>query len=228
MMYRWTAGLWVTLGLVLSSESLMAQQRTAPSQQRPVGNRAPAAAAVPSPRAPVASTSAPSGGINIALVDVSYVFKNHERFKARTEELRQEIKDFETQMNDQRKGLNEKRTRLSNYNPGSPQYEQLEVEMAREIANQNVNAELKKKDVLEREARIYHEVYLEIQEAVRQFAEQYNIALVLRYDGEEIDPNDRNSVLRGVNRSIVYQDKINITYEILQMLNAPRTATRPR
>jgi Skp family chaperone for outer membrane proteins len=211
MNYRWYVGSLVAFGFLLSSGSLMAQQR------------APQQTSAPAPRA-----TPQSGGINVALVDVSYVFKNHERFKSRTEELRQEIKDFENEMNAQRKGLNDKRTRLTNYNPGSPQYEQLEVEMAREIANQNVTAELKKKDVLEREAKIYHEVYREIEEAVKSFADRHNISLVLRYDGEDIDQNDRNSVLRGVNRAVVYQDKINITYEILQMVNTPRTAQRPR
>jgi Skp family chaperone for outer membrane proteins len=215
MIHRWNAAVLVALGLLLSGGSLLAQQRTASGQP------------IPANRAPVPSAS-PTGGINIALVDVSQVFKNHEGFKTRTEELRQEIKAFEAQVNEQRKGLNDKRTRLTNYNPGSPQYEQLEVEMAREIATQQVTAELKKKDVLEREAKIYHEVYREIEEAVRTFAEKYDIGLVLRYDGEEIDQNDRNSVLRGVNRTVVYQDKINITNQILQMLNAPRTATRPR
>ena len=212
MIHRWYVGSLVAFGFLLSSGLLVAQQPRAPQ---------------PSQSSP-ARAVAPGGGINVALVDVSYVFKNHERFKTRTEGLQQEIKDFENEINTQRKGLNEKRTRLTNYNPGSPQYAQLEVEMAREIANQNVTAELKKKDVLEREAKIYHEVYREIEEAVKAFADVHNISLVLRYDGEEINQNDRNSVLRGVNRSVVYQDKINITYEILQMVNTPRTAQRSR
>jgi Skp family chaperone for outer membrane proteins len=211
MIHRRNTGLLVAFGLLLSSGSLVAQQR-APLPQQQAANRAPA----------------PSGGINVALVDVSYVFKNHDRFKLRTDELRNEIKEFEDQMNTQRRGMNEKRTKMTEYNPGSPQYEQLEVELTREVANQNVNAELKKKDVLEREAAIYHETYREIEEAVQAFADRHNISLVLRYDGEEINQNDRNSVLRGVNRAIVYQDKINITYEILQMLNTPRSAARPR
>jgi len=210
MIHRWHVGLLVAFGLLLSSGSLVAQQRGPLPQSSPQG------------------AAAPRGGINVALVDVSYVFKNHERFKSRTEELRQEIKDFEDQMNAQRKGMNEKRNKMSEFNPGSPQYQQLEGELAREVANQNVTAELKKKDVLEREAAVYHETFGEIEEAVKAFADRHNISLVLRYDGEEINQNDRNSVLRGVNRAIVYQDKINITYEILQMVNTPRSAARPR
>ena len=47
----------------------------------------------------------------------------------------------------------------------------------------------------------------------------YGISLVLRYNGEEIRPDDRNSVLAGVNRAIVYQNNLDITKEISDRVN---------
>lgn len=174
-----------------------------------------------------AAPQASAGGVNVALIDISHVFKNHDRFKQRTEEIKNEIKDFETQINNERKQLNEKRQKLSDYQSGSREYQTLETEIAQQIANQNVTAELKRKEILEREAKVYFETYEEIRQAVEAFAKHHHIGLVLRFDSEEIDANDRGSVLRGVNRAVVYQDQINITYEILQLVNQPRTAAQP-
>jgi Skp family chaperone for outer membrane proteins len=169
-----------------------------------------------------------AGGINVALVDISQVFKNHERFKMRTEEIRKEIKDYEAQMNEKRKVLTEKRNGLTNFKVGSPEYERLEAEIAREITNLEVEVNSKRRDILEREAKVYYETYLEVQNAVTAFCSRHNISLVLRFDGESIDPNDRASVLRGVNRAVVYQDRINITTEILKMVNVPQAASVSR
>lgn len=177
-----------------------------------------AAVSVAAPASAQQPQASPAG-VNVALIDISHVFKNHEGFKQKTEAIKQEIKDFETQMNEQRKVVNQKRAKLNDFQAGSAEYQKLEAELAQEIANQNVSAELKKKEIFEREAKIYYETYQEIVQAVEAFARHHNIGLVLRYDSEEIDPNDRSSVLRGVNRQIVYQDQINISNEILHMLN---------
>jgi hypothetical protein len=81
--------------------------------------------------------------------------------------------------------------------------------------------------VLDREARLYYETYIDVQSAVSSFAGQRRIGLVLRFDSEEIDMADRASVLRGVNRAIVFQDRIDITSDIVRMVNTPKTARRP-
>jgi Skp family chaperone for outer membrane proteins len=174
----------------------------------------------------VASAQA-SGGVNVALVDISAIFKDHAGFKAKTEALKEEVKTFETTVNDRRKGLSKDNEKLGTFNPGTPQHAALEKELANKLADLQVESDLKRKDVLEREAKIYYDTYTDVQNAVQGFARQHSIGLVLRYDSEKIDMADRASVLRGVNRPIVFQDRIDITAEILRMVNAPRQARRP-
>jgi Skp family chaperone for outer membrane proteins len=167
------------------------------------------------------SVASAQGGINVALIDISEVFKNHTKFKQQTERIKKEIKDFETLMNDQKKALTEKRNGLANFKVGSPEYERVESEIARQIADLEVKANAKRREILEQEAKVYYDTYVEVQTAVTSFCSRHNISLVLRFDGEQIDPNDRASVLRGVNRAVIYQDRINITQEIVAMVNGP-------
>ncbi len=165
-------------------------------------------------------------GVNVALIDISYVFKNHTVFTQRTEEIKQEVKDYEAQMNEQRKVLTDKRAGLQNFKVGSPDYEKLEADIANQIAQLEVAANQKRRDILEREAKIYFETYQEVQSSIAAFCTKHGIGLVLRYDSEPIDAADRASVLRGVNRAVVYQDRIDITREILAAVNTPRQARR--
>ena len=79
--------------------------------------------------------------------------------------------------------------------------------------------QLKRKEFMEAEARAYFNAYTQIVDEVTAFAERYRIGLVLRFNSEQIDPSDPQTVLQGVNRAVVYQDRLNITPQILEQLN---------
>ena len=120
---------------------------------------------------------------------------------------------------------------MMQFTPGSPEYERMERALADKAAKLQVDTQLKKKEFLQRESKVYYEVYQEVSNAVREFAEMKGIDLVLRYNGAEMKPDDRASVLQGVNRAMVYQRNLDITREILDRLNrAPRgsAASDPR
>jgi hypothetical protein len=94
-------------------------------------------------------------------------------------------------------------------------------------ADMQVEMTMKKKEFMEKEAKVYYSAYMDAIQQVSDFASRHNIGLVLRFNGEEIDPKERNSVLQGVNRAVVYQRNLNITEAIVQELNrgaAPRNA----
>ncbi len=64
-----------------------------------------------------------------------------------------------------------------------------------------------RKDFLEREAKVYYQTYLEVVDAVKYYAKRQNIGLVLRFNGEPVDPNRREDVLREINKPVVMQDR---------------------
>jgi Skp family chaperone for outer membrane proteins len=188
---------------------------------RPAANPASTGAAAPRQQA------APTGGL-IAVVDISYLFKNHAGFKAKMEEMKKQVQEYDTELRGTQQALSQERERLSQFRPGSPEYDKFERELADKAAKLQVDMQLKKKDFLEREAKVYYQVYVEIYQQVREFADMNGIDMVLRHTGDEIDPNDRNSVLQGVNRALVYHRDLDITGQILDRLNRePRVSRAP-
>ncbi len=173
------------------------------------------------------SPAAPAGGA-VAVVDISYIFKNHAGFKATMEDMKKEVQAYEEELRARHQALQKEKDQLSQFRPGSPDYERLERALAEKVGKLQIDTQMKKKEFLQRESKVYFQVYQEVSAAVRDFAEQKRIDLVLRYNGDQIDPDDRASVLQGVNRALVYHRNLDITREILDRLNrAPRAARNP-
>ena len=89
-----------------------------------------------------------------------------------------------------------------------------------------MQVQLQKNEFLQREAKIYHNVYQEIWQATDYFCKQNRIDMVLRFNGEAVDVNRPDSVLTYINKPVVWYDRgLDITDQILQELN--RTAINP-
>ena len=173
----------------------------------------------------------------IAVVDISYVFKNHQRFNGMMEQMKTDVQAAEKSLREERNAIAQKEELLNSgtYQPGSPDYKRLDEEVTRLKSDWNLKATKQRKEFLEKEAKIYYQAYLEVNDAVQYFAQRTNLGLVLRFNGDPIDPNKREDVLRAINKPVVFQNGIDITPDILKAVNrspatgpAPGTATRPQ
>ena len=167
----------------------------------------------------------------VAVIDISEVFQNHQRFKAMMDEIKKEIDGFELELRATRKEINQKITALQEFKTGTAPYQQKEKEIAKLQADLQVAMQLKRKSILAKEAKVYHQAYAEVLAQVSAFSERHNIDLVLRFDSKPIDATKRESVLKGVNRAVVYQRSMDITKFILNELNRglppQKLGTRP-
>jgi Skp family chaperone for outer membrane proteins len=184
---------------------------------RPAAAGAPLAPQVPAPV-----------GTSVVVIDIAFIFKNHVRFNARMNEIKTDIEAFEAQIKSEQQALATRGEQLKQYAPSSQEYRNLETEIAKAGADMQVKVGMKRKDFLEREARVYYEVYQEIYQTVAVFCQRNSIRLVLRFNGDDMKPDDRASVLQGVNRAVVFQQNLDITTDILKLLNPnPAVAGRP-
>ena len=191
---------------------------------------APAFAQAPAaPAAAAAPRASGSPAAHTAVIDVGYIFKNHARFKSAMDKMKDEVLAAENSLKAERDRINGLMEQLKGFNVGTPEYKKLEAEVAKAQGDFNVNAQLQKKDFMDREAKVYMQVYAEIEQAVSQFARQHGIAVVHRFDGDPVDSSDRNRILGNITRSIVYHDpQIDITPDILRMLNGTPVAGQPQ
>ena len=159
-------------------------------------------------------------GTNVAVIDINHIFKHHQRFKQRMDDIKHDIESFEAKHAAERTRITSGAERLKSLPAGGDEYRGLETDLATAHTNLQLESGRKRKEILEREAKVYYNAYKEIEEYVGRFALRNRIGLVLRFSSEDMDPTKRESVLQGVNRGVVYQYNLNITDMVLNDLNA--------
>lgn len=157
---------------------------------------------------------------HVAVVDVGYIFKEHTRFRATMDGMKKEMESIEEQLKTERARVEQKEKERDTFAPGAPEYKKHDEDVTRMKADFNVRMTNLRKDFLDREAKIYYQTYREVSYAVTQYCQRNDIAIAFRFNGEPADPARRESVLGDINKPIVYQNSIDITPDILAMLNA--------
>ncbi len=160
----------------------------------------------------------PTGGA-IGLLDVNYIFKNHHRFKLQMEEMRGDVERAEATVQKEREAIQRLAEQLEQYR-GTRDYRAMEQDIADRQAKLAVQVRMQQREFLEREARIYHNTYKEISQAVDYYCRSHNLAMVLRFSGDPADTTRPEEVLRDINKPVVwYREGMDITGHILADIN---------
>ncbi len=188
-------------------------------------------AAAQQPRAGSAAT-APRFSGEIALVDVGLIFKNHDRFKQLMSDLTADMERADAAMKKERDSIRSLQERLNERNAGSPEYKDMETDMAKRLADWQVRFQLQRKEFLKSEARIYYNIYQQIQDEVEAYATANGIVAVLKFNSEPPDVEKPDDVLRDLNKPVIWHHRnLDITKVILDSINrrmvAPRNAADP-
>ncbi len=155
----------------------------------------------------------------VYLVDMNYIFKKHVRLAAERKELTAEAdklqKDFEEQM----RGVQERAKQLapgSLLKPGTDDYNRLEEQLNKEKATIQTSIQHKRREFILRESHMLFNAYTEISQEVRAYCEQHGIAIVINFNGDQMNAENPEEIARGISRQVVYYNKaLDITPYIL-------------
>lgn len=155
----------------------------------------------------------------VCVLDVAEVFKRNQAFESEMEKIRTEAASLKASVEQQFAKLQQEADQLEQYQVGSAERNDLESQLMQKQALLQSKARQSESDLLTREARIYFQTYKQMEEIVAKIANEYNISLVLRYDSQTMKQDDRADVIKGVNRSIVFQKNLDLTNLVSQQLN---------
>jgi len=163
---------------------------------------------------------AQDSGHRLAVVDVAYIFKNHQGIKDQVESVEKNLKAFDEELKVKRNELKSAAEKLKTFQVGSPEYISQEEVVASMDSKLRLDMARKRKELADAEARIYFENYQRIAAGVKFLAQHYKINLVLRYNSEDMDVEKGESVIRGVMKNIVYHDEsLDMTQGVMQYLD---------
>ena len=131
------------------------------------------------------------------------------------DDMKAYVQEVEAWVKSERDAIGAMAEKLKEYQSGSQDYKDLETEVAKRQSNLQVQMQLKRKELMLQEAKIYHNIYTEIQQEVESVAAARGFIIVLRYNGDEVDREDPENVLRDINKSVIWFNRgVDITDEV--------------
>ena len=177
--------------------------------------------------APAAAAS--STPHKVGLIDMAHVFKNYKKFEALRDELKDEIAGSEAKAKGMQEELAELQKSMKGLAEGGPEYTKAEQIIVKKAADFETFRRAASREFLKKESQIYLQVYNETSDAVKKYAKHYQYTLIIRFNREELDTENPQNLLQGMNRQVVYhQAEDDITPSVLEFLNrsyAKSTAT---
>lgn len=202
---------------------------------------APAAA----PAASGFSAGSNASRYHIAVVDISFIFKNYPVFTQQIDKLKAEMEQADGTLRAQRDKLVAMEEQRNALKPGSQEFKTLDETLAHQKAEFSIQQGKVRRDFMEKEAQVYHYCYTQVSAKVKDYADKNQIGLVLRFTGEDnpgqtAATQDREQVMRMIMNPIIHQSSIDITPDVLMTLGVdvrklpaqpaggvPSTATQP-
>ncbi len=169
------------------------------------------------------STSADAKPHQVGLIDMAYVFKEYDKFKALREELQSEIERSDAQakaMIEEMQQL-QQQAQSGQLKQDSPEFKQIEQAMIQKQADLESFRKVQQRDFLRKESEIYKQVYLETQKAVQLYAQHFNYTLIMRFNRAKVEEAENpQAVLQSMNRQVVFnRGQDDITQPVLDYLN---------
>jgi Skp family chaperone for outer membrane proteins len=176
-----------------------------------------------------ASSSANVLHFKIAVIDMGKVFDSYGWFKSETERMNKTVAAAETSLKQEHQSILKLQEELGTYNPGTPAYKQLDERIAGEKATFKLKMDRQRKEIQSKTTDRVHRAYTDIEAAVKDYARTKQLGLVLKYRSEVVDPSKPKlpgDVKRDLANPIIFQNSIDITNDVIAMLNRGAAVAR--
>jgi len=156
----------------------------------------------------------------VAVLNVDRIFKQFTPLQDRLVPLRQDAQELEKTAQLKQVELETTQQKLQRTPAGSPDFEKLQVQLARLQTELRLFMERERRNLAKKEADIYVAIFHEMEEEVKKICKARGIKLVIRQNAGSPKDEKVEEVLKWLNRAVIFEDGIDITDEVLTALNA--------
>lgn len=164
----------------------------------------------------------------IALVNVDRILKDYKPLNDKLDPLKAEAKELDAAIQVRQAELETVGNQLRQVLPGSPDQQRLQIQLVKMQGDfQRFVAEGRNK-LQNKEATTYLTFFRQLDTEIGKYAKANNLKLVVRQSETSLnDGQPLQDVFKALNRSILYEDGLDITDAILKALQSP-TADAPK
>lgn len=165
----------------------------------------------------------------VAVLDLAKIFELHPRHAQKMQELQTQADKMKADFQKEQASLQQRAKEAATTFEGA-KLDQVEIDLRKDEVELQTRARQAQNELLKKEAEAYYSTYQEVMNAVRAVADHYNVSVVLRYDDTPIDPQNPGTVIRGVQRTVVYTnaDLTPAVMKVLKIEDKPSVASQPQ
>ncbi len=167
------------------------------------------------------SAPADEKNVNIAVVDLTFIFENYGMTQALEDLFDRRRQAAAAEAESKRAAVEAKRKDLLARKPESKEFAQIEEEITRMQVEFEVWAALQEKRLKDDHKRWLMQIYTNVRNAVAEIATESNIDMVLTYDKLTDDAPDSVALRQQIllQKIIYFDDRIELTQAVLARLN---------
>jgi Skp family chaperone for outer membrane proteins len=170
--------------------------------------------------ATAAGARAPVPPAIVGSVDMEKVFKDYEKVKFSSDQLKADAMKKQAELQEKAAGLKAIAKKMESFTPGSSDYKKEEERYTKLESELKTDNALAQRDFTQREAEALATLYKEVQDMVARVAMYKGMTYVVKVSNEPITGSNPESVMAGMARSIIYADKsTDITELVIYNLN---------
>ena len=163
------------------------------------------------------AANAQDGGGIVAVLDVAKVFEMNASFKQQMDAIKARADQLKSQIQAEQTAIQTAAQAVLQLDVGDER-NQKESEIEQRQAALRTRARQLETDLLKQEAEIYYQTYEQMKSVVAKLAGEFGISLVMRFDSSAIKAENRADVIKGVNRTVVYHDHLDLTPKVIEAM----------
>jgi Skp family chaperone for outer membrane proteins len=165
----------------------------------------------------------------VGLVNVDRILKSHKPLVAKVDPLKAEAKELEAAIQVRQAELETVAGQFRRAAPGSADQQRLQTQLAKLQTDMQQFVLGERSQLQKKELAVYLEFFRKLDAEVGKYAKQHGLKLVLRQSETSLEDNQTlPDAMKALNRTILYEEGLDITDEILKALDATGTAANDR
>ena len=157
----------------------------------------------------------------IAMVNVDRILKAHKPLVAQVDPLKAEAKELDAAVQVRQAEIETAMGQFQRAQPGSPEQQRLQVQIRKLQTDMQQFVVSERQQLQQKEVKVYLAFFRQLDAEIAKYAKANGLKLVLRQYETSLDEGQSlPEVMKALNRTILYEEGLDVTDEILKALDA--------
>jgi Skp family chaperone for outer membrane proteins len=164
----------------------------------------------------------------IGLVNIEKIAQQYKPFQKQVAELQEQAKELQTSGALKQSELQTVGSELQKTPQGTAEFQKLQAQYGRLQRELQAFVQEGQQKIRDKDLKISLSLHREIDQVLKPYCKAKGLKLVVRMPGTSLDENqNQQQILQAISRGVLYEDGLDITDDVLKLLNEQSAKGKP-